>query len=451
MQREELTILKTLDKKKWLAFFNSDSLRAQVAKGTVGSFIIQGSFAVLSFITATFLARVLGSEAYGAFSNAIAWANILTVLGLFGFDSLVLRNMAIYRAQDDWKSAKGLLRFSDRLVLGLSVLLICVVMAMAGILFSSPHQYELKMTLWISAPLIPLWTFAYLRISTMRGLQYVVRAMLPEYIIRPALTLIGIVGLYLVLPRLINPQLSMVVSVASSVISLSLAMLWLRRFLPNDYRQAEPRYQVKEWLRVAFPMFLIGGTQILITQSTIVILGLLSTSDNVGYFSAVSRLANLMIFLPLAVGIVMGPIIARLYSQGDKIRLQTILRQASRIAFVFTLLIGSIFLVFGKKILGIFGSEYIVAYKALNMLVIGYLVDTGLGISIITLTMTGFEKIVARYQIASAVLLIILCTLLTPSMGSDGAALGFMITMILSRIVYAITVIKKTSLNTTIV
>ncbi len=66
-------------------------------------------------------------------------------------------------------------------------------------------------------------------------------------------------------------------------------------------------------------MFLIGGTQVLITQSTIVILGLFSTPENVGYFSAVSRLAGLMIFLPLAVVIVMGPIIARLYSQGEKI------------------------------------------------------------------------------------------------------------------------------------
>ncbi len=60
MQRERINLLKASDRNKLLAFLNSDSMRAQIAKGTVGSFIIQGSFAVLSFMTATFLRVSLG-------------------------------------------------------------------------------------------------------------------------------------------------------------------------------------------------------------------------------------------------------------------------------------------------------------------------------------------------------------------------------------------------------
>ena len=73
-----------------------------------------------------------------------------------------------------------------------------------------------------------------------------------------------------------------------------------------------------------------------------------------------------------------------------------------------------------------------------------------MGISIITLTMTGFERIVACYQIASAVMLIILCVLLTPSKGFEGAAFASMSILMLSWIVFAFLVIKKTGINTTI-
>jgi len=274
--------------------------------------------------------------------------------------------------------------------------------------------------------------------------------MLPDFIFRPILTLASIVGISLLWPNFLNSQTSMVLSVGSSMLALIIAMLWLQNFLPKDFRKTLPQYQIQEWLKAASPMFVIGGAQIFIVQVPIVILGLLSTAENAGYFTVVSRVANLLIFLPIAVSIVMGPLIARLNSQGEKVRLQNILKRTARLTFAVTLLGGSVFLIFGKNILSVFGLEFTIAYKALIMLVIGYLVDTGLGISIITLTMTGHERTVANYQIVSAVMLIVLCSLLTPLSGYEGAALASMGIMIFSRLIFALVVIKKTGLNTTI-
>ena len=78
----------------------TNSLRAQIINGTASGFLIQIGFAGLSFITTIVLVRLLGSEGYGAYSNAFAWVNILASLGLFGFNSLLLRDMAILKAQN---------------------------------------------------------------------------------------------------------------------------------------------------------------------------------------------------------------------------------------------------------------------------------------------------------------------------------------------------------------
>ena len=62
------------------------------------------------------------------------------------------------------------------------------------------------------------------------------------------------------------------------------------------------------------------------------------------------------------------------------------------------------FFIFAKNILSIFGQDFQIAQRALILLTIGYLVDSGFGLSIITLMMTGYERVVAGYQIIFSIL-----------------------------------------------
>ena len=92
-------------------------------KGAFGSFVLQTGFAGLSFLNAIILARVLGSDGYGAFSNAMAWVSVLVIPATFGFGTLLVRDVAIYPSRGQWSLLKGLLLFSNSLVLILSVIL----------------------------------------------------------------------------------------------------------------------------------------------------------------------------------------------------------------------------------------------------------------------------------------------------------------------------------------
>jgi O-antigen/teichoic acid export membrane protein len=426
------------------------SFRAQIIKSTAGGFIVQVGFAALSFITATVLARLLGLEGYGAYSNAIAWVNILAALGLFGFNSLLLRELAILKARNDWALIKGLLCFSDILILSISMFLGLALWVVASVLFSSPEKENLRFSLSIAAPLIPLFTLINLRQSAMRGLQQVTRAMLPDLIIRPGLTLVCICGAYLFIGKLINAQLIIGLSIVVSIIALLISMRWLRNFLPEHIGTIRPQYQIIEWIKSAPAMFVVGGMQILIAQAPIIILGMLGNAKDVGYFAVALRVATLLIFLPTAVGIVIGPRIAGLYSQGEKPHLQNIIKKTNRLTFAATLLVGLMFYVFSRNILSIFGSGFPIAQNALVLLTIGYLIDSGFGMSILTLMMTGYEHVVAIYQTVFAVLLVVLSILLIPSHGYESAALAFTVVMIISRSIFTILAKKKTGINTTI-
>jgi O-antigen/teichoic acid export membrane protein len=445
-----MTSIKITGKINLFTFLTTNSERATIARGSLSNFFIQIGFAGLSFITATVLVHLLGVEGYGAYSNAFAWVNILVALGLFGFNSLLLRDVAILKAQENWALIKGLFQFSDALILSISIFLMLILWGAAGFLFSAPEKENLRYSLWVAAPLIPLYTLINLRQSAMRGLQQATRAMLPDLIIRPGLTLVCIFGIYLLFPNLINVQIILALSIVVAMIALLISVRWLRSFLPEGFGTTPSQYKINEWGKSAPPMFVIGGTQILIAQSPIIMLGMLSNVTNVSYFAVASRIANLLIFLPTAVAIVMGPRIASLYSQGEKSHLQNIIKKTTRLTFAITVLLGLTFFAFAKNILSIFGQDFQIARLALILLTIGYLVDSGFGMSIITLMMTGYETVVASYQTVFAILLIVLCILFIPSGGYESAALAFMIVMIISRYIFTYLAQRKTGINTTI-
>lgn len=442
--------MKLTNKINLFAFFAVNSDRATIARGSASTFLIQIGFAGLSFITTTVLARLLGLEGYGAYSNAVAWVNILATFGLLGFNSLLLRDLAILKTQNNWALIKGLLRFSDGLILFVSTILGLILWGVAFFLFSMPEKENLRLSLWIAAPLIPLYALINLRQSALRGLQQVTWALLPDFIIRPGLTLVCIFCVYLFFPKMINAQIILALSIVVASITLLISTCWIKFYLLENFGSTQPQFQINEWIKSASAMFVIGGTQILIALSPVILLGMLSNAKNVGYFAVASRVATLLIFLPLAVGIVMGPMVASLYSQMEKIRLQNIIKKANRLTFATTLLFSLIFFVFAKEILSIFGQDFQIAQKALIFLTIGYLVDSGFGMSIITLMMTGHEWVVASHQTVFAVLLVGLCIVLIPSRGYESAALAFMLVMIISRFIFTYLAKKKTGINTTI-
>jgi len=427
-----------------------NSLRYQILKGTASGFMIQAGFAVLSFVTVTILARLLSLEDFGAYSNAFAWVNILAVLGTFGFNSLLLRDMAILRTQNKWALMKGFLRFSDGLIIAISMILMFILWGIAGILFATPEKVQLRFALWLAAPLIPLYALIYIRQAAMRGLEQVTRAMLPDSIIRPALTLAVILGAHFIFPDFIDSRVVILLSVIVTVIAVLISLLWLQNMLPAGLNEIQPDYQAKEWIKAAAPMFVIGCTQIFIGQLPTVMLGVLSNARSIGFYAVASRVANLLIFLPMVVGIVVGPMIARLYSSGERIRLQNIIKKTNRLTFALTFLLSVFMFVFAKNILSIFGPEFKNANNALTLLIMGYLIDTGLGMSILTLMMTGHEHEVARYQAGFTVLLVVLCIVLIPSRGYEGAAIAFMTVMVISRFVFVFLAKKHVEINTSI-
>ncbi len=93
--------------------------------------------------------------------------------------------------------------------------------------------------------------------------------------------------------------------------------------------------------------------------------------------------------------------------------------------------------------MGFFGKEFISGFRALMIMSFGQFVNAFCGSVGYLLTMTGNQNTFKNIFLLSAILNLILCFLLIPVFGFDGAAMSFSVSMIFWNVVSLLIVKKK--------
>lgn len=428
----------------------NNGLRNHLIRGASGSLLIQVGFAGLAFLNSLVLARVLGAGAYGAFANAMAWVSLFLIPASFGFGTLLVKEVAVYRLRKEWGRLRGLLRYADSLVLALSLFFAAVLGAVTILLFPGPGKEIMRQTLWVAALLLPFFALSKLRESTIRGLEHVIRALLPGMIFRPGLLLFGVLGIYLIWPDRLSAPAAMGVNVLAAALSLAACAFWQRSLLPLEVKQARPKNETAIWIKAAVPMLIYGNAQIMLGQTDIVMLGALREARDVGVYAVATRLAYLLLYASMAAEIILAPVMARLYVNNDKEKLQRIITRVVRAAFFIVLPLGFTLVFLGHWILALFGLGFATANYALTILVIGRLVEVAAGSGALLLAMTGHERILAVVFLFSGLANVVLNALMIPIFGIEGAALASAICLVVVKIVLSVYAKNRTGLHMTV-
>lgn len=427
----------------------SSLIRRHIVIGAAGSFALQIVFAGLSFLNAIILARVLGVEGYGVFANAMSWVTLLTIFATSGFGALLVREVAFCKLEKKWGLLKGILKFSDLFVLAVSLIIALIAGVAAGFFFPLSVQTEMRYTVWTALLLLPVMALCTLRESALRGLEHVIYARFPGMVTRPLLLLLGIIVIYYVSFHQLMPSEAMAINVGTGCIAFALGAFFLQKFLPIECYHAKAEYTPRLWLLPAFSMLLYGGGQVLIGQTDIFMLGLMSGAEEVGLYAPASRISFLLTYVTMASNMIMAPIIFRLYSQKEIKRLQILLRKSVRIAFIVSLPLGLINIFFGKNLLAVFGDQFSEAYFSLLILTLGRLGEVFLGVGTggLVITAAGKEKSIAYIFLCAALVNVFLNMVLIPKYGSAGAAISSVISLLTARFFVVVIAEFHTKIN----
>ena len=378
------------------------------------------------------LARVLGPADFGVYTfvaSLVLLAGIPTQLGL---PSLLVREVSRATHEEDWPRLRGLIRFSNIVVLVMSVIGIAVILIITTDRRWSPVTD--RGVVIAALPLLPLTALGNVRGAVLAGMGRVVWGQIPELVVRPGLLVIAL-GSCILLGYPLGPQTAMVFNSAAALCTVVIGVVVIHSLAPSNLSLAQPQFETRAWTRTLLPLSLISGLQMIRSQIDILLLGFLVSDADVGIFKIGATIALQVTFALGLVNAVLAPKIVPLRAKRDYAGLRALMRQGTKISLVTALPLALILVLFGREILRVaFGPQYVAAYGIMVVLTLAQCVYAAAGAVGILLTMSGNERELMIGIVVAIAANVGLNLLLIPRYGIMGAAVGSAVSMIVWRV-----------------
>ncbi|PYG25491.1 oligosaccharide flippase family protein [Pelagimonas varians] len=383
---------------------------------------------VVNLTSALILARIMGPEQYGIYIFAFAIMSLIALPGQAGLPSINVREISFRIVDRDWAGVLGIVIFTRRLVLGYSLVAGTAILAVYWFFLSDWLSAEEADAILWSALLIPAFILVNVTGANIRGLKRLLLGQLVETLFRPVLFLGFILLLVFPFGQPLDASSAMLMHACGAGFALVISLIILRWILVPKSAGLTPTCDRRAILKSIAPLTMVAGMQLILGKTDIMMLRVMRSPEEVGYYQVALQWANLALFVHQAVLMVSGPSIARAYRKGDLVAVQRTLTASARLVFLGALPLGILLLFFGEEIIGMsFGAEYIPAVSALSILLIARMVKASFGPIIQLSKMLGWENLMFGLVTVSALINVVLNYLLIPSYGIAGAAIAAVI------------------------
>ena len=410
------------------------------------SFIIKIIGIILLFGSQVYLANILNIKSYGYLNICISIFFLVSLFSKFGLETLSLKYVPIFLGKKKYKQIKGF--FFSVLKVNIKIYLLLLSVFIVFLLNDFIDiEYELKISLIIFILSIPLSILSIIIYSYFRSYKYIFDSQFIDQVIRPILiitfsyiystnyldiNLIGISFIYLMTTTI--------------CLGISGQIFYIKIFKKlKKYKYIKINSIVKEGSPIFFSILFF----LLITQSDILMLGLLSGAESVGIYSPASKLSSLIYFVTSIFSTVLSPLIASAYNNADFTKIRNITQYVTRRSFVLSIIILVFFVNFGEMILSFYGENFVVAYIPLLIISLGHLTRS-ISISEDFMFMSNLQGYSMKICFFAFILNIFLNYYLIIYYGVVGASIATFISLLIINFGMPLIIYFKINLNTTI-
>ncbi len=413
-------------------------------RGTRGTFIIRATSLGILFLTQILLARIMGASEFGVYSFVIAWIVVLARLTTGGLDTAATRFISLYRSNEDWLSISHFRRYSEKIILLLSAL---TIPAFGLTLFITLNTSEISNYWMTGSTLLLILSILSVRQGIMQGLLRIKQSFIPDAIIRPGL--LAIISALLMLSGIsLGASMMLNIHLLAAGIALIVSSVFLRHIRLEKSSPPLPASKRQEWASVRWALYGIGVLSVAQTNIGVIVLGILSDDQSIGFYSVAARIAELTAFGLFTINMAFAPLASELFQKRDHETLQTVLTRSANYGFIMAILIATVLLVIGPVLLGAFGKEFSAAYMPMVILIGAQVINAAAGPVAIVMMMTNYQTAALKISIFSIILNVALCIVLIPRYGAVGAATAGGIALVTWRAIALVYLYKKERIRT---
>lgn len=418
--------------------------RDQAGRISLIAFAIRILSAAIAFVSQVFMARWMGSFEYGIFVLVWVAVVILGNLSCFGFHTAVIRFISQYRETNQPDHLRGIL-FGSRIFTLAASTLIAALGALALVLFSNGIEPYYVVPFALGIVMLPMIALSDTLQGIARANAWAVAALAPAYVVRPTLLLVFMGGLLLAgfAP---DAQTSLIAAIAATYVTALYQILSVTGPAGRAAGRGPRVMDMRVWLAVSLPIFLIEGFTFLLTNADVLVVGFYMEPHDVAVYYATVKTLALVHFVYFAVKTGAAQRYAQLMHAGDSNKLADFARETVAWTFWPSVAMGVFVLVAGWPLLFLFGSEFTAGYPLLFVLVAGVVARASVGPAESLLTMSGQQNICAGVYALTLAVNLVCNAVLIPQIGLWGAAIATAVAMMFEAIALALVVWFKLGL-----
>ncbi|MCK5429223.1 MAG: flippase [Anaerolineales bacterium] len=402
-------------------FFENELIR-RVVKNTGYLFSATGISAALSMLQGILVARMLGVTAFGVLGTIIMFTSVVNKFASFRMNELVVKYVGQYTESDDPKHAAAVFKAASLVELLASVFAFILIRLLAPL----AAQYFGKDPATVDWFVIYGWiVLANLIAESSTGLLQIYnrfRFMAVLNILQSVFTLTVIVVVYVTQGGVMGVLLAYMGGKVIGAVGLTAAALVeaTRRWDWGWWRTPISllRSNARELTRFAVSTYISASLSLVTKDSELLWVSLLRNPTETGYYKLALALANLVQMPISPMPQATYPELSREVARKNWSNVRYVLRQGSILAGSYTLVVSLVLAFLGPLIIQyIYAPEFLPAYPALLILLVGFLVANTFYWNRIALLAIGLPEFPAKVNLILAVIKITGIFLLVPIYG----------------------------------
>ncbi|MBO8175043.1 MAG: flippase [Thermococcus sp.] len=416
----------------------------KIAKGTGIVFVGTIISMFFGFLSRAIIARYFSTAEYGVFNLALTVLNIALVIATLGFQNALPREVAFYKEREPSR-VRDLISTALVIVAVNSLIWTAILFLEAGNISQVFKDARLVYALRIVVFALPFWALTFVIISISRGFGRVREQVYFQNILYPILWLILVLSL-----AIFNLPFASIFYVYLLTQFLTFFALFFEAYRINLIKLnfSFDLKLGKKLVAFSLPLMFVGILNFLMTWTDTLMLGYYKSSEVVGLYTAASPLARLIPIFLNSAGILYAPIVTSLYAQGKINEMKRTYQILTKWIFLLTLPIFSVMFLFPEAtILFIFGGKYVSAASALQILALGSMFHTFLGLNGLSLVVIGQPKLNMIGDTFAVIFNVVLNVLLIPKYGMIGAAVATSVSYFVANVFRSFWLYQRTRIH----
>ncbi len=406
--------------------------------------------AAFGILTQILLAKFLGAEDIALFFVATGLAAVLAIVCTLGYPMLVPR-IAAEAAQEN--NAGKLTTFM--LQARIDTALLCSLLA-TGLLLAAWGLPDLsdgsRLSLKFAALTLPAFALLRLNGSLANALKRFGLGFLPDLFIRPLLLLVLVLAAWLIWDRLsIEAVLGGHVVIAAVLAVWQMVRLLSKSKIENQTEiptRAARKALASNWRRRAAPLVLAALFIGVFADLDIIIAQFFLDDAQTGVFGVCLKISLFVAFGIQAVHQLILRDTANALNAGNEKMVREVISRANALTVLGSIGSALFVVMFGRELLGFFGSEFLIGYQALVVLMLAQVVRALAGPATQILALTGHEKACLPVFVVCIALLVVGNMVMAYWFGILGAALTVLLVFAVWSVWTATIAYRKLGLRT---